>query len=158
MNLCQVHNVAPDCRFPIAAQLRSGHPLAAAAARCGTINNGWLFFVCAAVAHFSQVHRASSSSAQLAPQISSSSMALRAGVLRRAVSLGAPRFAALFSALRTGHCQTVTEIQRNGHVQRQRLFQLQRPNHSLNRTLHSMPSFSPPFHSGLNAVLLFRAG
>jgi len=31
-------------------------------------------------------------------------------------------------------------------------------NHSLNRTLHSRPSFSPPFHSGLNAVLLFRAG
>ena len=33
-----------------------------------------------------------------------------------------------------------------------------RPNHSLNRTLHSVPSISPPFHSGPIAVPLFRAG
>ena len=31
-------------------------------------------------------------------------------------------------------------------------------NQSLNRTLHSVPAFGPPFHSGPNAVPLFRAG
>ena len=31
-------------------------------------------------------------------------------------------------------------------------------NPSLNRTLHSVPSISPPFHSGPIAVPLFRAG
>ena len=31
-------------------------------------------------------------------------------------------------------------------------------NPSLNRTLHSLPSISPPFHSGPIAVPLFRAG
>ena len=31
-------------------------------------------------------------------------------------------------------------------------------NQSLNRTLHSVPAFGPPFHSGPNTVPLFRAG
>jgi hypothetical protein len=31
-------------------------------------------------------------------------------------------------------------------------------NHSLNRTLHSVPTFGPPFHSVPNTVPLFRAG
>ena len=31
-------------------------------------------------------------------------------------------------------------------------------NHSLNRTLHGMPGFDPPFHSGPNPILPFRAG
>lgn len=31
-------------------------------------------------------------------------------------------------------------------------------NQSLNRTLHSVPAFGPPFHSGPNIVPLFRAG
>jgi hypothetical protein len=31
-------------------------------------------------------------------------------------------------------------------------------NHSLNRTLHSVPAFGPPFHSVPNTVPLFRAG
>ena len=31
-------------------------------------------------------------------------------------------------------------------------------NQSLNRTLHGMPGFGPPFHSGPNPVLPFRAG
>ena len=31
-------------------------------------------------------------------------------------------------------------------------------NPSLNRTLHSVPAFGPPFHSGPNTVPLFRAG
>lgn len=31
-------------------------------------------------------------------------------------------------------------------------------NLSLNRTLHSVPAFGPPFHSGPNTVPLFRAG
>ncbi len=32
------------------------------------------------------------------------------------------------------------------------------PNHSLNRTLHSMPSFGQAFHASPNAIMLFRAG
>ena len=32
------------------------------------------------------------------------------------------------------------------------------PNHSFNRTLHSVPAFDPPFHSGPNTVPPFRAG
>ena len=31
-------------------------------------------------------------------------------------------------------------------------------NHSLNRTLHGMPSFGPPFHSGPNPAMPFHAG
>ena len=31
-------------------------------------------------------------------------------------------------------------------------------NHSLNRTLHGMPGFGPPFHSGPNPAIPFRAG
>ena len=31
-------------------------------------------------------------------------------------------------------------------------------NHSLNRTLHGMPGFGPPFHSGPNPAMPFRAG
>ena len=33
-----------------------------------------------------------------------------------------------------------------------------RPNPSVNRTLHGLPAFGPPFHSGPNAVNPFRAG
>ena len=32
------------------------------------------------------------------------------------------------------------------------------PNLSVNRTLHGMPSFGPPFHSGPNPAIPFRAG
>lgn len=33
-----------------------------------------------------------------------------------------------------------------------------RANTSFNRTLHSLPAFGPPFHSGPNTINLFRAG
>ena len=79
--------------------------------------------------------------------------------LRRASAMASARFVGAISPKGASCALQILAIQCNRRVGKSRGAGHQAlANQSLNRTLHSRQSFGPPFHSGPNATLLFRAG
>jgi hypothetical protein len=78
---------------------------------------------------------------------------------RRAAAMNSTPSLSAISPKGAGCALQLLAIQCSGRVGKSRAARCRAlANQSLNRTLHSRPPFTPPFHSGVNAVPLFRAG